>query len=170
MFRFRTHLAYALRSLSYTFGVPLAFGDSSGVSRVFLKRSRVAAVPKPSIMILANEEVISALLGAMVELDDHIAVFPGANERPLTAIARCRPDLVLLDCEHELAWDAQAMRSIPATGAQVLLFSAMRSQREIDQIAARYGIAAFVLPVAFREFTAHVDRILGTGFDAAIGA
>jgi len=123
-------------------------------------------------MVLANEKVISALLGAMVELDGYVAAFPGADERPLTAIGRCRPDLILLDCEHELAWDAQAMRSIAASGTQVLLFSAMRSQREIDQIAARYGIAAFVLPVAFREFTAHIDRVLGTGYNPAeaIGA
>ena len=123
-------------------------------------------------MVLANEEVISALLGAMVELDGYIAVFPAADERPLTAIARHRPDLLLLDCEHELAWDAHAMRCLPATGTRVLLFSAMRSQREIDQVAARYDVPAFVLPVAFREFTAHVDRILGVTQDdvRAIGA
>ena len=109
-------------------------------------------------MVLANEEVISALLGAMVELDGYSPLFPAADEQPLTAICRHRPDLVLLDCEHELAWDAHAMRCILPTATRILLFSAMRSQREVEQIAARYGISAFVLPVAFREFTAQVDR------------
>ena len=127
-------------------------------------------MPKSSIMVLANEEVISALLGAMVELDGHVAVFPAADEWPLTAIKRCQPDLLLLDCEHELAWDPQAMRSLTASGTQVLLFSAMRSQRDIEQIAAGYGIGAFVLPVSFREFASQVDRTLGFDTARAIGA
>ena len=112
-------------------------------------------------MVLANEEVISALLGAMVELDGYLPVFPAADEQPLAGIRRHRPDLLLLDCEHEVAWDAQAMRSIASSGTRMLLFSAMRSQREIEQIAARYGIAAFVLPVAYREFTSRVGDVLG---------
>ena len=115
---------------------------------------------KPSIMVLANEEVISALLGAMVELDGYTPLFPAADEQPLTAICRHRPDLLLLDCEHELAWDSHAMRTILPSRTRILLFSAMRSQREVEQIAARYGIRAFVLPVAFREFTAQVEGAL----------
>jgi DNA-binding response OmpR family regulator len=129
-------------------------------------------VAKQSIMVLANENVISALLGAMVELDGYTAVFPAADEQPLIAVDRHRPDLILLDCEHELSWDPPAIRRIRATGARLLLFSAMRSQREIEQIAARYGVPAFALPVTFREFTAQVDRLLITDYDAtrAVGA
>ena len=117
-------------------------------------------MPKPSIMVLANEEVISALLGAMVELDGCAPVFPAADEQPLAAIRRHRPDLLLLDCENDLAWDVAAMRAIVTMGTRILLFSAMRSQREIEQIAARYDVAAFVLPVAYREFTAHIGQVL----------
>lgn len=124
-------------------------------------------MPKPSIMVLANEEVISALLGAMVELNGYAPLFPAVDEQPLTAICRQRPDLLLLDCEHELAWDTHAMRCISTTGTRILLFSAMRSQREIEQVAARYCIPAFVLPVAFREFTAQVDRALDSHHPAA---
>ena len=112
-------------------------------------------------MVLANEEVISALLGAMVELDGYVPVFPSADERPLAAVRRHRPDLLLLDCENDLAWDLGAMRAIATTGTRILLFSAMRSQREVEQIAARYDVAAFVLPVAYRDFTAQVDQVLG---------
>ena len=119
-------------------------------------------------MVLANEEVISALLGAMVELDGYSPLFPAADEQALTAICRHRPDLVLLDCEHELAWDAHAMRSILPTRTRILLFSAMRSQREVEQIGARYGVPAFVLPVAFREFTAQVDRALESPDESAL--
>ena len=117
-------------------------------------------MPKQTILILANEEVISALLGAMVELEGHAPAFPAHDERPLAAVARCRPSLLLLDCEHDLAWDADAMRRIADSGTRTLLFSAMRSQREIDLIASRYGIPAFVLPVGFREFTERVESLL----------
>ena len=118
------------------------------------------AVPKQTILIVANEEVISALLGAMVELDGHVPVFPAHDERPLAAVARYQPSLLLLDCEHDLAWDEAAMRRIGESETRTLLFSAMRSQREIEIIADRYGVPAFVLPVAFREFTDRVESLL----------
>ena len=124
-------------------------------------------MPKLSVMVLANEEVISALLGAMVELDGYSPLFPAADEQPLTAICRHRPDLLLLDCEHELAWDSHAMRTILPT-TRILLFSALRSQREVEPIAARYGIPAFVLPVAFREFTAQVEGALESAYPDAL--
>ena len=117
-------------------------------------------MPKQTILILANEEVISALLGAMVELEGHAPAFPAHDERPLAALSRYQPSLLLLDCEHDLAWDADAMRRITDAGTPTLLFSAMRSQREIEMIASRYGLPAFVLPVAFREFTERVESLL----------
>ena len=130
------------------------------------------AVPKQTILIIANEDVISALLGAMVELDGHAPVFPAHDERPLAAVVRCRPSLVLLDTEHDLAWDEDSMRRIATLGSRTLLFSATRSQREIEMIADRYGIPAFVLPVAFREFTDRVESLLEEPVDSqrAVGA
>lgn len=129
-------------------------------------------MPKQTILIIANEEVISALLGAMVELDGHLPVFPAHDERPLMAVLRSNPSLVLLDTEHDLAWDEDAMGRIAARGIPTLLFSAVRSQREIGIIADRYGIPAFVLPVGFREFTDRVESLLDESFESerAIGA
>ena len=121
-------------------------------------------MPKQTILILANEEVISALLGAMVELEGHTPAFPAHDERPLAALARVRPSLLLLDCEHDLAWEEESMRRIADGGTRTLLFSAMRSQREIEMIASRYGFPAFVLPVAFREFTERVESLLDEEF------
>lgn len=120
----------------------------------------VNPLSKQTILILAKEEVISALLGAMVELDGLGPVFPPADERPMAAIRRLRPDLLLLDCEHELLWDADAMRCISATGTRLLLFSAMRSQSEIEELAMRHRAAAFALPVSFHDFAERVDRAL----------
>lgn len=117
-------------------------------------------MPKRTILIIANEEVISALLGAMVELDGHVPVFPAHDERPMAAVARHQPSLLLLDSEHDLAWDDEAMRRISESETRTLLFSAMRSQREIELIADRYGMPAFVLPVAFRDFTNRVESML----------
>jgi DNA-binding response OmpR family regulator len=129
-------------------------------------------VQKQSILVLANEDVISALLGAMVELDGFRPIFPAVDERPLVAVWRHRPDLILLDAEHELAWDTDAMRRISSSGARVLIFSAMRSQHEIEQIGARWGMEGFVLPVAFREFAERIERVMsdGGGDLRAIGA
>jgi hypothetical protein len=112
------------------------------------------------ILVLASEDVISALLGAMVELDGYEPVFPAPHERPFDAARRTKAALILLDCEDDLAWDADALRSIAEWGSRILLFSAMRSQREVDEIAERHGISAFALPVAFRDFAARVGNLL----------
>lgn len=119
-----------------------------------------AAVQKATILVLASEDVISELLGAMVELDGFEPVFPSADERPLDAVRRSRAALVLIDCEHDLAWDTAAIRAIADAGSRMLLFSAMRSQPEVEAIAGRHGLAGFVLPLGFREFAATVGNTL----------
>ena len=121
---------------------------------------RVELSVQARILVLASEDVISALLGAMVELYGYKPVFPVPSERPLDAAQRTRADLILLDCEDDLAWDADAIRSIGEWGSRVLLFSALRSQREVDEIADRHGISAFALPLPFRDFAARLGQVL----------
>ena len=115
---------------------------------------------KQSVLVVAKEEVISALLGAMVELDGLQPVFPSADERPVDTIRRLCPVLLLLDGEHELAWDSTAMRIVRELGVRTLLVSALRSQQELDQLAARYDVSSLALPVRFHEFASEVGKLI----------
>ena len=118
------------------------------------------AVSKLSVFVVAKEEVISALLGAMVELDGLRPVYPTADERPIDTIRRVRPDLVLLDGEHELAWDPAAMRALRELGVRTLLVSAMRTQQELEHLAHRLRLPSLALPVRFHEFARQVDQLI----------
>jgi DNA-binding response OmpR family regulator len=117
-------------------------------------------VQKPLVLVVAEEDVISALLGAMVELDGYQPIFPAADELPLDTIRRIRPALVLLDGEHELAWDADAMRTLRELRVQAMLVSALRSQQELEMLAARHDVPSLALPVRFREFATQLEKLI----------
>ena len=118
------------------------------------------AVSKQSVLVVAKEDVIAALLGAMVELDGLHPIFPTADERPVDTIRRLCPALLLLDGEHELAWDSTAMRAVRDLGVRTLLVSALRSQQELDLLAARHDVPSLALPVRFHEFASEVGKLI----------
>jgi DNA-binding response OmpR family regulator len=117
-------------------------------------------VSKQSVLVVAKEEVISTLLGAMVELDGFRPVFPTSDERPVDTIRRLRPALVLLDGEHDLAWDSDAMTAIRQLGVGVLLISALRSQQELELFGDRHHLPSLALPFRFRDFADRIGRLI----------
>ncbi len=116
-----------------------------------------------TILIIAKEEFIAALMGALVELSGFRPAFPTADERPLEAIARARPQLVLLDCEHEAARLADIYERADGVGSRVLLFSAARSARELETFAGRWARPSFALPLGPAEFQQHLAQALEVG-------
>src|SRR6476469_5817107 len=83
------------------------------------------AQPQTStVLVLARDAVIAALLGLLLELEDYEAVFPRPDERPEDAIARLRPPLIVLldgtlDTAHSDLFHVRAA----ARGSRVVLFS-----------------------------------------------
>lgn len=113
-----------------------------------------------TILIIAKEQMIAALMGALVEHAGHRPVFPAPDERPLDAITRAGATLVLLDCEHDLTDNEDVFERAEAADSGVLLFSAQRTKGEAEDLAKRYGVQSFVLPVRPRDFRLHVDAAL----------
>jgi DNA-binding NtrC family response regulator len=113
-----------------------------------------------TILIIAKEEIIAALMGALVELSGFRPVFPAADERPLDAIARAGAQLVLLDCEHEVAAQEDIYRRADDAGSRVLLFSAARTARELELFAGRWSRPSFALPLGPAEFQQHLEQAL----------
>ena len=99
------------------------------------------------VLILSRDAVVAALLGTLVELDGHAPVFPARDEPPRSALERLRPPVALVDCDHAHACGEEffAMGRAQATG--VVLFSASRLQREVREIAERFGLPSFALPI-----------------------
>jgi DNA-binding NtrC family response regulator len=107
------------------------------------------AQPQTStVLVLARDAVIAALLGLLLELEDYEAVFPGPDERPEDAIARLRPPLiVLLDGTLDTAGSDLFHARAAARGSRVVLFSEPPAAHEVRAIARRRDIAYVSMPV-----------------------
>ncbi len=113
-----------------------------------------------TVLVLAKDRFVAALLGALIELSRRRAVFPRDGEPTTLAMQRARADLILLDC----ALGAPTCRSVAAAareaGLRVLMFSAAHTEPETRDIANYYGTDGFALPVSPREFAGYLDRAL----------
>lgn len=96
-------------------------------------------------MILARDDVVGALLGLLVELRGFNPKFPGENESPTDALARCSCRAVVVDCDHPEFGEA-LLAEIKRLAAQPILFSPVRMSAEVRQIASRHGARSFTLP------------------------
>lgn len=109
-----------------------------------------------TVLILAREEVVAALLGMMVELRGLKPKFLGAAEAAEDTILRERPGTVIIDCDHPDCRDA-LVKSIMLAGAIPILFSPFRMQAEVRSVAARLGVKSFTLPTDSGAFARMLD-------------
>ena len=109
-----------------------------------------------TVLILAREEVVAALLGMMVELCGLQPRFLGPAEVAEEAILREKPGTVIIDCDHPDCRDA-LVESILRAGSVPILFSPFRMQAEVRSVATRHGIRSFTLPTDADTFGRMLD-------------
>lgn len=99
-----------------------------------------------TVLILAREEVVAALLGLLVELCGYQPVFIQKGETAADACARSGCSKVVIDCDH---WECsrKSLGAIRDAGVRVLLFSASRMPSELKRATSTLGIDAFTLPI-----------------------
>lgn len=119
-----------------------------------------------TVLVLAKDRFVAALLGALIELSGRGAVFPREGEPTMLALQRIRADLVLLDTALGSATCATVAATARESGTRVLMFSAAHTEPETRDIAHHYGADAFALPVNPREFAGHLDRALAVELPA----
>lgn len=114
-------------------------------------------VPLPqtpsTILVIAKEPLIQTLMCSLVDLSGHRAAQPRSDETVAAAIARVRPRLLLLDCEHDGACEDDAYLAASSVGAAVLLFTPSRSHAEVADLAAQRGLPSMALPIRLHEFS-----------------
>ena len=106
---------------------------------------------KPSVLVLATDESIEALLFDMLVHSGYRVLIRADDERAVEAIARLKPAVVLVDTEHGPTFEADVGASADEYGARVLLFSATHSQHELDAVSRAFGRTALALPLSHRE-------------------
>jgi DNA-binding NtrC family response regulator len=109
-----------------------------------------------TVLILAREEVVAALLGMLVELRGLQPRFLGKAEPIEDAILREKPRAVVIDCDHPDCRD-ELLETIKKAGALPVLFSPFRMQPEVRSAAERHGIRAFTLPTDVGTFGKMLD-------------
>jgi DNA-binding response OmpR family regulator len=104
-----------------------------------------------SVLILACEQIVAALLGLMVEVSGFQPRFPAADQKAAAATASERLRAVLIDCDHP-EFDETLIELIRKSGARPILFSPLKMRGEVARLASRHGIEAFTLPIAPHTF------------------
>lgn len=112
------------------------------------------------VLVVAQHAVIGALLGSLVELSGHLAVFPNANEPPATAIRRVNPRLILIDSDHPFSSDSRLFDSAKQVRCPLLMFSSTLSGSDTAEFAAKRQLKSFTLPIKYRAFVDMIDRAL----------
>lgn len=106
-----------------------------------------------TILVIAKEPLIQTLMCSLVDLSGHKATQPRSDECVTAAIARVRPDLLLLDCEHDCACEQEAYDAAATIGAEVLLFTPARTNAEVADFARGRGLRSMALPIRLHEFS-----------------
>ncbi len=106
-----------------------------------------------TILVIAKEPLIQTLMCSLVDLSGHKATQPRSDECVPAAIARVRPDLLLLDCEHDCACEQEAYDAAATIGAEVLLFTPARTNAEVADFARGRGLRSMALPIRLHEFS-----------------
>ena len=116
-------------------------------------QAEVSYTQPSTILVIAKEPLIQTLTCSLVDLSGHRAVQPRSDETVAAAIGRVRPQLLLLDCEHDSACEQEAYDMAANVGAQVLLFTPSRTNAEVADFAQRRGLRSMALPIRLHEFS-----------------
>lgn len=98
------------------------------------------------VLILAREELISALLGLLVETAGHSVVFAKPDESSEEAMLRLGPQVVIVDCDHRDC-TGDLVKAANALGARLILFSASREPDYVRKVAGPSSSQSFTFPI-----------------------
>ena len=116
-------------------------------------QARVSYTHPSTILVIAKEPLIQTLMCSLVDLSGHRALQPRSDEPVAAAIGRVRPQLLLLDCEHDCACEQEAYDAAARVGAEVLLFTPSRTNAEVADFASGRGLRSMALPIRLHEFS-----------------
>ena len=100
-----------------------------------------------NVLIIANDPMLAALVGGLVEASRLQAVFPRPGENPETALARVRPlAVVMIEGSSEGAGSELFVARARRRGARVLLFGNASSITPLREWAKQLDVVTFQLP------------------------
>ena len=74
------------------------------------------------VLIVSTDPVVGALLGLLVEAEQHRPVYDQGDESPQAALSRHQPRLALVDVEHRDGFSPEFMAHAEREGIRVVAF------------------------------------------------
>lgn len=104
-----------------------------------------------TVLILAREEVVAALLGLLVELSGLQPLYARNGETAGEACTRLSCSKIVIDCDH---WECsrKALGDLHGAGVKIVLFSPSRAPSDIKRTIGSLGLPAFTLPIGPEAF------------------
>jgi hypothetical protein len=96
---------------------------------------------RPTALILAREVLGAGLLGALVEAAGATPRFALDGERPELAVARVRPNVVLVDAYHPAARADAFFQAARSARTHVVVFAPSEPWKEMCETATRWNVA-----------------------------
>lgn len=109
------------------------------------------------VLILAREELISALLGLLVETTGHSVFFAEPEEGAEDAMRRIRPQVAIVDCDHRECTE-DLVQAANEMGTRLILFSASREPEYVRKAAAPAGLQFFTFPIEAPQLDSIIRR------------
>jgi DNA-binding NtrC family response regulator len=97
-------------------------------------------------LIVSNDAMIAALLGAAIELAGFRAEFIRADEDVLGALSRSKPSHLLVDCECDAVRSEALLGRALMSGTRIFVFGSSRRLENTRDIAATYQARFISLP------------------------
>lgn len=99
-----------------------------------------------SVLILAREDLIAALIGLLVETSGHAVLFPRGDEDSHAAMRRLRPHVIVVDCDHKDC-TGELVKTANEIGGRLILYSASREPEYVRRAAAPSRSLSFTFPI-----------------------
>ena len=118
-------------------------------------------VPKPkfSVLVLAREPVLAALLGMLIELEGYQPHFTGDGENVDEALARLRPPIILCaDCELTGVPTDLFFARVTRARARVVLFGSAAAAAAVRALATERGLPFFLRPTDLDALARALDE------------
>ena len=111
-----------------------------------------------NVLIIANDPMLAALVGGLVEASRLRAVFLQPGENPEVAVTRVRPlAIVMMEGSAEGAGSELFVARARRRGARVILFGDATSIAPIREWAAELEVGVFQLPDELEELLAELN-------------
>ena len=111
---------------------------------------------RSDVLIVSNDPVVAALLGASVELAGFAPAFAENGERLEALLRRTRPGVVLVDGSDD-RWSESGAPVVRSVGARLVFFGPRARRVALEAAAAKAGAHAITMPIGHGELA----RLLG---------